>query len=86
MKKYAAVIIWLWLAAVLIGSLLQLDPDHIRLDAILQSPNAQYWLGADDLEDLLPARGVEDGRGRGGGGGFLRAAWSGLARRRRVGR
>jgi len=44
-------------------------------------------LGADDLEDFLPARGVEDGGGRGGGGGgFLRAAWSGLARWRRVGR
>lgn len=56
MKKYAAVIIWLWLAAVLVGRLLQLDPDHIRLDAILQSPNAQYWLGADDLGRSIGAR------------------------------
>jgi peptide/nickel transport system permease protein len=56
MKKYAALILLLWLIAVIGGRLLRLDPDFINLNAILQSPNAQYWLGTDDLGRSIGAR------------------------------
>jgi len=56
MKKYAALILLLWLAAVIGGRLLQLDPNHISLDAILQTPGSDLWLGADDLGRSIGAR------------------------------
>lgn len=56
MKKYAALILLLWLVAVIAGRLLKLDPDHINLEAILQSPSSQFLLGADDLGRSIGAR------------------------------
>ncbi len=54
MKKFAYIILAFWLVAVLLGRLFGLDPNHINLHAILSPPNAQLWLGADDLgRDIL---------------------------------
>ena len=54
MKKFAISILAFWLLAVLLGALLQLKPNSIDLNAILAKPNAQHWLGADDLgRDIL---------------------------------
>jgi peptide/nickel transport system permease protein len=56
MKKYAIWILVLWLVAVVAGHLLQFEPDAIHLEHILQTPNAVYWLGADDLGRSIAAR------------------------------
>jgi peptide/nickel transport system permease protein len=56
MKKFAFSILIFWLAAVLIGRLLQLNPNHIDLNAILTTPNFSYLLGADDLGRSILAR------------------------------
>ena len=56
MKKFAFLILGFWLIAVLAGRLLQLSPNLIDLNAILSSPSAQYWLGADDLGRSILAR------------------------------
>lgn len=56
MKKFALLILVFWLVAVLIGRLLQLNPNLIDLNAILTSPNANFWLGADDLGRSISAR------------------------------
>ncbi|MEQ1487132.1 MAG: ABC transporter permease [Methylotenera sp.] len=54
MKKFASTILIFWLLAVLFGWLLQLTPNLIDLNAILSTPNAQHWFGADDLgRDIL---------------------------------
>lgn len=43
-----------WLLAVLLGHWLGLPPNQIDLNAILQLPTAQHWLGTDDLgRDIL---------------------------------
>ena len=55
-KKFALSILILWLIAVIFGRLLQLNPNHIDLNAILNAPNMQYWLGADDLGRSIGAR------------------------------
>lgn len=55
-KKFALSILILWLVAVILGRLLQLNPNHIDLNAILTAPNAQYWFGADDLGRSIGAR------------------------------
>jgi peptide/nickel transport system permease protein len=56
MKKFALLILLFWLVAVLLGRLLQLNPNAIDLNAILTSPSAQLWLGADDLGRSISAR------------------------------
>lgn len=56
MKKFASSILIFWLAAVLIGRVLQLNPNHIDLNAILSTPNVAYLLGADDLGRSILAR------------------------------
>ncbi len=56
MKKFSLFILGLWLIAVLLGRLLQLNPTQIDLNAILSNPNAQFWLGADDLGRSILAR------------------------------
>ena len=54
MKLFAAGILIFWITAVIIGQLSNLSPNHIDLNAILSSFNAQHWLGADDLgRDIL---------------------------------
>ncbi|MDO9149759.1 MAG: ABC transporter permease [Methylotenera sp.] len=54
MKLFSYLILALWLVAVLIGNLLQLNPNAIDLEVILQAPTAQHWFGADDLgRDIL---------------------------------
>ncbi|MDD2833105.1 MAG: ABC transporter permease [Methylotenera sp.] len=54
MKKFSYAILSLWLAAVLAGYVMQLNPDAIDLNAVLQKPGFQHWFGADDLgRDLL---------------------------------
>ena len=62
MKKFALIILGFWLLAVLLGYAVNLQPNHINLNAILAAPNAQHWLGADDLgRDILARvlKGVE---------------------------
>ncbi len=56
MKKFSLFILGFWLIAVLLGRLLQLNPTQIDLNAILSIPNAQFWLGADDLGRSILAR------------------------------
>ncbi|OIR00073.1 glutathione transport system permease protein GsiD [mine drainage metagenome] len=56
MKKFALFILVFWVCAVLFGRLLQLNPDLIDLNAILNGPNAHLWLGADDLGRSILAR------------------------------
>lgn len=55
-KNIAIFILAGWLIAVVIGRLLQTNPNHINLEAILSAPNLQYWLGADDLGRSIGAR------------------------------
>lgn len=56
MKKFASSILIFWLLAILVGRLLQLNPNTIDLNAILNTPNMQYLLGADDLGRSILAR------------------------------
>ena len=56
MKKFASAILIFWLAAVVIGRLLQLNPNQIDLNGILSSPSFSYLLGADDLGRNILAR------------------------------
>ncbi|PPC96443.1 ABC transporter permease [Methylotenera mobilis] len=54
MKFTSYSILAFWLIAVLLGNVLQLNPNAIDLKVILQSPTAQHWFGADDLgRDIL---------------------------------
>jgi peptide/nickel transport system permease protein len=59
MKIFALSILVFWLLAVLIGQMLGLQANAIDLNAILASPNAQNWLGADDLGRDILARILE---------------------------
>lgn len=56
MKKFAISILVFWLGAVLLGRLLQLNPNSIDLNAILSAPSVSYFLGADDLGRSILAR------------------------------
>lgn len=56
MKKFALLILVFWLVAVIVGRLLQLDPNAIQLDAILNPPSWHFLLGADDLGRSISAR------------------------------
>lgn len=55
-KKFAISILVLWIGAVLLGRLVQLNPNLIDLNAILSAPSARYYLGADDLGRSIAAR------------------------------
>ena len=59
MKIFALSILVFWLLAVLNGQMLGLRANAIDLNAILASPNAQNWLGADDLGRDILARILE---------------------------
>jgi peptide/nickel transport system permease protein len=56
MKQFASSILLFWLAAILLGRVVGVDPNHIDLSAILAGPNAHFWLGTDDLGRSLTAR------------------------------
>lgn len=56
MKKISLSILAFWICAVLFGRLLQLNPNAIDLNAILSTPNTEFWLGADDLGRSVLAR------------------------------
>jgi peptide/nickel transport system permease protein len=55
-KKIAISMIAFWIGAVLLGRLLQLNPNLIDLNAILSVPSTHYYLGADDLGRSIAAR------------------------------
>ncbi len=54
MKKFATSILIFWLIAVVLGHLLQLNPNAIDLNVILSNPTTSHWFGSDDLgRDIL---------------------------------
>ena len=54
MKIFSLLTLAFWLLAVLFGHLADLHPNQIDLNAVLQSPSVQHWLGTDDLgRDIL---------------------------------
>jgi peptide/nickel transport system permease protein len=59
MKIFALSILVFWFLAVLIGQVVGLQANAIDLNAILASPNAQNWMGADDLGRDILARILE---------------------------
>jgi peptide/nickel transport system permease protein len=62
MKTFSLLTLTLWLITVLLGHVAGLNPNQIDLNAILQWPSVQHWLGTDDLgRDILARviRGVE---------------------------
>lgn len=56
MKLTSYLILAVWFVAVLVGKLLELNPNTIDLQVILQAPTAQHWFGADDLGRDIFAR------------------------------
>ncbi|MFQ5644159.1 MAG: ABC transporter permease [Thiogranum sp.] len=67
---WPAVVLLLWVLVALAAPWLPLQPDRIELQAILQGPVQQHWLGADDL-----GRPVLDRVLIGARTSFLVAAW-----------
>lgn len=59
MKIFALSVLVFWLLAVLIGQIVGLQANAIDLNAILAAPDAQNWLGADDLGRDILARILE---------------------------
>ncbi len=62
MYKLAYLILVVWCVAVILARAFALDPNAIQLASILSVPDAQFWLGTDDLgRDILARllRGVE---------------------------
>jgi peptide/nickel transport system permease protein len=54
MKKISCWILGFWLLAVLLGTVVKLDPNMIDLNAALSPPSSQHWFGADELgRDIL---------------------------------
>lgn len=56
MKLISNLILAVWLVAMLVGRLIELNPNTIDLEVILQAPSAQHWFGADDLGRDIFAR------------------------------
>ncbi len=56
MKLISNLILAVWLVAILVGRLIELNPNTIDLEVILQAPSAQHWFGADDLGRDIFAR------------------------------
>ncbi|TPW11058.1 MAG: peptide/nickel transport system permease protein, partial [Halothiobacillaceae bacterium] len=48
-KRLSLFILLLWAALAILGGLLPLAPDVIRLEKILHGPDTAEWLGYDDL-------------------------------------
>lgn len=62
MKAFSLLTLSFWLLVVILGHAIGLNPNQIDLDAILQWPSLEHWLGTDDLgRDILARviRGVE---------------------------
>lgn len=62
MKTFSLLTLGFWLLVVMLGHAVGLNPNQIDLNAILQWPSSQHWLGTDDLgRDILARviRGVE---------------------------
>ena len=59
MKILALSILLFWLLSVITGQMIGLQANSIDLNAILTAPNAQHWLGADDLGRDILARILE---------------------------
>ncbi|PPD13244.1 MAG: ABC transporter permease [Methylophilus methylotrophus] len=62
MKLFSLLTLGFWLLVVIMGHAVGLNPNQIDLNAILQWPSSQHWLGTDDLgRDILARviRGVE---------------------------
>ena len=59
MKIFALSILLFWLLSVITGQMIGLQANSIDLNAILTAPNAQHWLGADDLGRDILARILE---------------------------
>lgn len=62
MKTFSLLTLGFWLLVVIMGHAVGLNPNQIDLNAILQWPSSQHWLGTDDLgRDILARviRGVE---------------------------
>ena len=59
MKIFALSILLFWLLALFIGQTVGLQANIIDLNSILIAPNAQHWLGADDLGRDILARILE---------------------------
>lgn len=56
MKKFVLFVLAFWIIAVIAGRLLQLNPNSIELNAILNPPSWQFLLGTDDLGRSIFAR------------------------------
>lgn len=56
MKKFVLFVLAFWVIAVIAGRLLQLNPNSIELNAILNPPSWQFLLGTDDLGRSIFAR------------------------------
>jgi len=55
-KKFVLFVLAFWIIAVIAGRLLQLNPNSIELNAILNPPSWQFLLGTDDLGRSIFAR------------------------------
>jgi peptide/nickel transport system permease protein len=56
MKKFVISILVFWLLAIMLGRVLQLNPNTIDLNVILSNPSMQHWFGSDDLGRDIMAR------------------------------
>lgn len=56
MKTFSLLTLVTWLLIVLLGHAIGLEPNRIDLNAILQWPSLQHWLGTDELGRDIMAR------------------------------